>query len=520
MESNGRPGCIHVSQVTADILKSMGKTHWVEARDEKVHCKGKGDLQTYFVSVSGVAKSVVSSATPDSEISTDEDMFDVEVAVANLEGAQTETEDERLDWVEKNYRRIGWVRDLLQEQLEKVAGQRGKEKGDPRIWGIKSSVTSTGFSWSKNVTHALLSSGDGMSKELSDDLSREILEFVSQVAYSHPRVPYHNFDQTCCVLTSVDRMLKQISTVFGSEPKPSPLANLACLFSALIRNLSPPSPPTVGRQKGEGFVLFHQSAAEVRSADAALQLLKSDRFGGLREVLCANSKEFQSFWGMVQNLILATDISGGVLSEERDKRWNLSFGSSAGAPGQDAKVLSILEHVILVAEEGYAAQHWENYLKWSTLLLNEYREMYEKGEMHDDPDGFWDHSRLDYFDSFVLPLAEKVNDAGILGNMGGEFYNFATQNRRELETAEGIASMRESSRGSMIPLPPRLRSEASKRRWWSLLNPDLGTQAEATAAEMRDARSSRKPAPPEEARQIVFEEAFSDEDSYVHIVEV
>jgi hypothetical protein len=544
MESNGRPGCIHVSQVTADILIGMGKKHWVEARDEKVHCKGKGDMQTYFVSVNGADKSVVSSASPTSDASSrdEEDMFDVEVAVAELEGVQDETEDDRLDWVEKNYRRIGWVRDLLQEELEKVASQRGKAKGDPKIWKSKSSVSTTRFSWNGDMAKALLSSSDRSPKPISDDLSREILEFVSQVAYSHARVPYHNFDQTCCVIMSLDRMLKHVWTAFGSELKPSPLAKLACLFSALILNLSPPLAPNVDRRQGEGFVLAHQSAAELRSADAALELLRGERFRGLREALCANALEFQSFWGMVQNLILATDASGSILSEERDARWDLSFGSNADESAPHAKVISILEHVLLVAEEGYAAQHWENYLKWSTLLLSEYREMHKKGQLHEDPDRFWDRSRLDYFDSFVLPLAQKISDAGVLGSIGGEFYTYASQNRRELESAEGIKSMKESSHDSMNAVPVRIRRDSSKNRRWSVSVPNQVNKTKA--AEMRKSAQGRKVATVPEvdegrmgqkavtvqeaadvpriqaSQRIVFERKLSNELEYENIVEV
>lgn len=52
MESNGVRGKIHVSQATADCLRALGKSHWITAREDRISAKGKGLLQTYFVSVS------------------------------------------------------------------------------------------------------------------------------------------------------------------------------------------------------------------------------------------------------------------------------------------------------------------------------------------------------------------------------------------------------------------------------------------------------------------------------------
>lgn len=51
MESNGVPNKIHVSQQTADALIARGRFHWLTPREGKILAKGKGELQTYFVTV-------------------------------------------------------------------------------------------------------------------------------------------------------------------------------------------------------------------------------------------------------------------------------------------------------------------------------------------------------------------------------------------------------------------------------------------------------------------------------------
>ena len=52
MESTGRPGHIQISQATADLLKGRGKGHWFTPRSDKVMAKGKGEMQTFFITAS------------------------------------------------------------------------------------------------------------------------------------------------------------------------------------------------------------------------------------------------------------------------------------------------------------------------------------------------------------------------------------------------------------------------------------------------------------------------------------
>lgn len=51
MESNGAKDRIHLSQETAELLLSAGKTTWVCAREDKIIAKGKGELQVRETSV-------------------------------------------------------------------------------------------------------------------------------------------------------------------------------------------------------------------------------------------------------------------------------------------------------------------------------------------------------------------------------------------------------------------------------------------------------------------------------------
>ena len=53
MESSGAPNKIQCSQATADKLEKAGKSHWLNQREDKVHAKGIGEIQTYWVRIVG-----------------------------------------------------------------------------------------------------------------------------------------------------------------------------------------------------------------------------------------------------------------------------------------------------------------------------------------------------------------------------------------------------------------------------------------------------------------------------------
>jgi class 3 adenylate cyclase len=82
MESNGVRGRIHVSQATADALTKQGKEHWLTPREDMIVAKGKGEMQTYFVSAISSAKSVATFRVGGSErgCSTSDDDDDEEDA--------------------------------------------------------------------------------------------------------------------------------------------------------------------------------------------------------------------------------------------------------------------------------------------------------------------------------------------------------------------------------------------------------------------------------------------------------
>ena len=82
MESNGEPGRIHISEATANLLKSAGKEKWFIQRPDKIVAKGKGEMTTFFVSIRS-SSTATSSVT--NSVSSDGDLDMTEKHEASLE---------------------------------------------------------------------------------------------------------------------------------------------------------------------------------------------------------------------------------------------------------------------------------------------------------------------------------------------------------------------------------------------------------------------------------------------------
>ena len=94
MESHGQPGRIHVSMSVAEHLMAKGKEHWLEAREDKVVAKGKGEMQTYWVNV-GASPSASTSQSMSSfpKSSSDQTKRKTSTDLVAAEPARAEEED-------------------------------------------------------------------------------------------------------------------------------------------------------------------------------------------------------------------------------------------------------------------------------------------------------------------------------------------------------------------------------------------------------------------------------------------
>ena len=153
IETGGRADRIHVSTETANQLKELGKSKWVTKREDTIIAKGKGELQTYWLSVNfaGAASTRSSeyNASTASEINDKDDDaaggMDVHAKLAILkrsvetakyppDNSQQQADCKKTVPV-KSQRLVDWNSSVIIDKLNAVIKQRnnGKSEADSTV---------------------------------------------------------------------------------------------------------------------------------------------------------------------------------------------------------------------------------------------------------------------------------------------------------------------------------------------------------------------------------------------------
>lgn len=190
MESTGEARRIHVSAETAKLLENRGKGHWLKPRETSIVAKGKGTLQTYWVTPKVADNSSTMSGSQEAK-SAD---FGSEFLASSGSLAKR-----RLDM---NLQRIvEWNTELLLKLLKRVVARRLSTKQESRSLpptGIKRVQGATvidevteivklpKFKASKNPVSA-----DTI--ELGGAVEDQLEDYVANVALMYRNNPFHSY---------------------------------------------------------------------------------------------------------------------------------------------------------------------------------------------------------------------------------------------------------------------------------------------------------------------------------------
>jgi 3'5'-cyclic nucleotide phosphodiesterase len=225
------------------LLIKNGKGNWITKRADMINVKGKGSIQTFWLSTQGGRKTNGSVGSSRDDTSTGDAIDAV-----------------RFDDSAKKERNVEWICQVLQYRIQNVirsSAHERKQLSDPRVLLPESGslplhevaeiVPLRSSSEDKQVLAAI-----SPDNNLDDCVQAELRAFISNVAETYQSNPFHNFEHACHVTMSVNKLLSRVvPSNVNSEMKRSdsgapnqsytneildPLGQLATVFAAVIHD--------------------------------------------------------------------------------------------------------------------------------------------------------------------------------------------------------------------------------------------------------------------------------------------
>ena len=451
---------IQVSEETANLLIEAGKQDWVAPRDSLVSAKGKGQIQTYWLTMKGTTRernSVSGSHSVASDPSN----------VQDSDHSDTSTKKTtQLD--ERTRRMVDWNVDVLQRQLKRIIAMRESKPPKAAPFKLRNAVIEgqTVLDEVKEViplsTKAKQYRKDPNSIELSREVVEQLRNYVTAIAAMYPNNPFHSFEHASHVLQSVSKLLSRVVTpdsidynslrytktyqdaklheyTYGITS--DPIIQFACTLSALIHDVDHPGVPNatlVAERTDIAEMYKNKSIAEQHSVDLAWELLMEPTYDSLRACIYQNQEELDRFRQLIVNAVMATDIADKELGELRKKRWEKAFSDScsqcsskSNSEDINRKATIVIEHLIQASDVAHTMQHWHIYQKWNERLFHEMYKAYQSGRSEKNPADFWYEGEIGFFDFYIIPLAKKLKECEVFGVSSDEYLNYANANRQE-----------------------------------------------------------------------------------------
>jgi hypothetical protein len=402
----------------------------------------------------------------------------------------------------KEERLIDWNVAVLMSFLEKVVQHRlmAPESRSVRFGRSASDIAKTRQSFEGEQSgliidevvevislpkfHSSFLNARGRSAVLPKEVQIQMKEFVASIASMYRQVPFHNFEHASHVTMSANKLMKRIIlpedtanhqsgmtasdlhfSTFGISS--DPLTQFAVVFSALIHDVDHTglsnSQLTMERA-GIARIFNYKSIAEQNSVVVAWELLMEPRFADLRTCIFASESDRKRFRQLVVNVVMATDILDPDMVSLRKKRWEKAFDPSLSSDAflldidVNRKATIVIEHIIQASDVAHTMQHWHIFIKWNTKLYRELYRAYIDGHSDKDPSEGWYQDQLVFFDTYVIPLANKLGECGVFGVSGDEYLTYAKLNRAEWEQ-KGI----EETRKMIRKVQGTMRSEKALR---------------------------------------------------------
>ncbi|CAB9502065.1 Receptor-type guanylate cyclase gcy [Seminavis robusta] len=474
IESTGMGGKIHVSNITAELLRTKhNKEQWLIRRSELTPIKGKGDLQTFWLETkSDTAKREKyghkdrKSAAPLEESGHQMLSIQEENDVAREDESETFVDPDEEDDAglsSKKERLVGWLVEVMVKLLQQVvaarnSSQTSKSRKPSRNFEEKIGQGATVLEEFKEIIHLPKVSNEDIfrrqdpdSIELGEAVISQLRDYIACIADMYNPNSFHNFEHAVHVTSSVRKMLTRIvkRTGVSQENAPGlvdmaghsygitsdPMTQLAVILSAVMHDADHPGVGNVQlvKENTPNAIRYKKSIAEQNSVDQCWELLMRPDYKDLRACIYTTEDELLRFRQLVVNTVMATDIVDKELGALRKGRWEKAFTKELfDVDCVDRKATIVIEHLIQASDVSHTMQHWQIYKRWNERFFEEVYGAWKAGRGGDtDPSLGWYKGEIGFFDFYVIPLAKKLESCGVFGVSSHEYLQYAQQNREE-----------------------------------------------------------------------------------------
>jgi hypothetical protein len=146
-------------------------------------------------------------------------------------------------------------------------------------------------------------------------------------------------------------------------------------------------------------------------------------------------------------ILRTVDLSGETL-ENYHRSASIDFSSMSNATPHfpvdndedepdDLKAAVVMETLMQAADVAHNFQGWEHMVKFSTRLYMELRKSYVN-KRGTDPEPRWFENQIGFLESYLLPLAHRLEDTGVFGEKVGESFANAIEGNRDRWLTDGF----------------------------------------------------------------------------------
>jgi hypothetical protein len=211
-----------------------------------------------------------------------------------------------------------------------------------------------------------------------------------------------------------------------------------------------PTMPNMLRRSTDSYVPSAMMTGDAQSTSALSQTKAGFSRMGRRFSNPENDKSYAVRLSIRRSLDLTGEAIENYSQSTRTVASSKQPSSSQGTPPaydeirfdpdetDELKASVVMEHLIRAADIGANMQGWQQMKKWSNRLFFELKATHDdnRGE---DPQCNWFENQITFLESYILPLARRLDDMGVFGDTIGPMFARIVQQNRERWVSEGLA---------------------------------------------------------------------------------